>query len=588
MAKRKIKMIKPGNKNVNMESGQQVPQEKAERERIRHCVLEYARENQFVPPLSIKELSFHTDRIINSQDIESQYRDFTTVLVGNAVWRGILATVPYDRRVLLLPQCLRRKDSCPAQMDQFGLLCEQCGQCPTGDLQDEAERLGYVVLIAEGTTVVTKLLESGQVDAVVGVSCLSALERSFPHLTDAAIPGTAIPLFRIGCNNTSADIDWIRESIHLTSNKKWEGRINLDQLRSHVSLWFEKSNLSSILELTGTRTERIACDWIVKGGKRWRPFLATAVFKAVNGLEHDIPEAMKKLAIAVECFHKASLVHDDIEDDDDSRYNMPTLHKKHGVPVALNIGDLLIGEGYRLIAECEVSAQQKVRMLTVASQGHRELCLGQGEELGWITHPVSLSSRKVLDFFRRKTSPAFEVALSLGAICGGANDNVCRVLKKFSQTLGIAYQIRDDIEDFHEKSMNNDIKAMRPSLLAAMAMENKSNPIRPEFKLMWQPEFRTEIEETIRQTVREFQLEEKAWQLFDHYKSEAIESLRPLRNHHLKSLLYRVVFKVLGRRPPLPVSESITSKHMKDPVTTTPTDAVFFTGKNKNIHIHAT
>jgi geranylgeranyl diphosphate synthase type II len=581
-------MIKPNDKNIKMIEGQQVPQEKTERERIRRCVREYVGEGRFVPPLSMKELSFHTNRIINSRKIEPRYRDFTTVLMGNAVWRSIMVTVPYNRRVLLLPQCLRRKESCPAQMDEFGLLCEQCGQCPISDLQDEAEQLGYVVLIAEGTTVVTKLLETGQVDAVVGVSCLSVLERSFPHLLDAAVIGFAIPLHRDGCNNTLVDLDWIRESIRLTSNKEWNGRVNLDQLHTHVSLWFEKGNLSSILELTGTQTERIACDWIAKGGKRWRPFLAAAVFKAVKGLGHDFPETMKKLAIAVECFHKASLVHDDIEDDDESRYNMPTLHKKHGVPVALNIGDLLIGEGYRLIAGCEAPNQQKVRMLNVASQGHRELCIGQGEELGWMTRPVSLSSRKVLEFFRRKTSPAFEVALSLGAICGGANEKVCGVLKKFSQSLGIAYQIRDDIEDFHEKSMDNDIKAMRPSLLVAMAMENKNNPIGPDFNPVWQSEFPTEIEETIRKTVRELQLEEKAWQLFDHYKSEAIESLGPLHNHYLKSLLYRVVFKVLGRRPPLPVRESITLKHWKDQVAAAPADLVFFPDKKRSIHIHST
>ena len=578
-------MRKTNENKIDMESDQQVPQEKEERERIRRCVREYAGENRLVPPISVKELSSHADRIIKSRNIEPQYRDFTTVLVGNAIWRGILSTVPYNRRVLLLPQCLRNKDSCPAQMDEFGLLCEQCGQCPTGDFQEEAEKLGYVVLIAEGTTVVTKLLETGQVDAVVGVSCLSALERSFPYMAAAAIPGIAIPLYRDGCNNTLVDLDWIRESIHLASNKKWEGRINLDQLRSHVSLWFEKGSLSSTLELNGTRTERIACDWMAKGGKRWRPFLAASVFKAVKGLDHNIPGTMKKLAIGVECFHKASLVHDDIEDDDESRYNMPTLHKKHGVPIALNIGDLLIGEGYRLIAECKASNEQKARMLSVASQGHRELCLGQGEELDWMSRPVRLSSRGVLEIFRRKTSPAFEVALTIGAICGGANEDICRILKKFSQSLGIAYQIRDDIEDFYEKGMDNDVKAMRPSLLVALAMENKNNPIRLEFNLMWQPEFRAEIEETIRETVRELQLEEKAWQLFDHYKSEAVESLRPLRNHHLKSLLYRIVYKVLGSRPPLPVRESITPKRMKDRVT--PTEAVFFPGKKRSIPIHA-
>ena len=53
----------------------------------------------------------------------------------------------------------------------------------------------------------------------------------------------------------------------------------------------------------------------------------------------------------MECFHKASLIHDDIEDEDKGRYDQPTLHVEHSIGVALNAGDLLIGEGYRLIGE---------------------------------------------------------------------------------------------------------------------------------------------------------------------------------------------------------------------------------------------
>ena len=53
-------------------------------------------------------------------------------------------------------------------------------------------------------------------------------------------------------------------------------------------------------------------------------------------------DGLKKVAVAVECFHKASLVHDDIEDNDAERYGEPALHSQHGVPVALNAGDLLI------------------------------------------------------------------------------------------------------------------------------------------------------------------------------------------------------------------------------------------------------
>jgi geranylgeranyl pyrophosphate synthase len=573
------------NQKINKGTGQSVPREKAERERIRRCVEDYAAERQLVPPLSMKELRAHAAGIVKTRNIEPRYRDFTTVLMGNAVWRDTLATVPYHRRVLLLPQCLRNRSTCSARLDEFGLLCEQCGNCPTGDFQEEAERLGYVVLIAEGTTVVTELLKTGRVDAVVGVSCLSALERSFPYTVAAAVPGIAVPLYKDGCNDTQADADWIFESIRLVSNKKWEGRIDLDRLRSRVAAWFDKDSLSAILELNATRTERIASHWVATGGKRWRPFLSTAVFQAVKGLNHEIPETMKKLAVAVECFHKASLVHDDIEDNDDYRYDKPTLHKKYGVPIAINIGDLLVGEGYRLIAECGTTAEQKGRMLTAAALGHRDLCLGQGEELNWMSQPVSLSSRKVLEIFRRKTSPAFEVALILGAVCGGADETVCAVLKEFSRALGIAYQVKDDIEDFNEKGSDNDIKAMRPSLLTALALEHRANTIRPEFNLMWQPEHRAEIGDAIRETVEELHLEEEAWRLFDYFKSEAVESLEPLRNHQLKSLLYRIAHKVLGNRPAVTMRKGIAPKPGVNP--TVQPGAVYFPGNKRSVPLHA-
>src|SRR6185503_2935803 len=63
----------------------------------------------------------------------------------------------------------------------------------------------------------------------------------------------------------------------------------------------------------------------------------------------NLPDLVKRAALAIECFHKASLVHDDIEDDDTFRYGRETLHRQYGVGTAINIGDYLIGLGYRLV-----------------------------------------------------------------------------------------------------------------------------------------------------------------------------------------------------------------------------------------------
>ncbi len=548
---------------------QNSPAHADQRERIRARIRAHVGEGGLLPPLDLEELRQNADQVIAQDGLPASYRDFVTVLMGNAVWESTFATIPFSRRVLLLPQCLRSKDSCPAELDEFGLLCEECGRCPTGELQAEAEKLGYVVLIAEGTTVVTKLLQTGQVDAVVGMSCLSALERSFPYTAAAAIPGLAIPLLMDGCDSTGGDFGWVREAIHMASSGQWSGRLDLDTLRSTVSSWFDKDQLEALLQLTGTRTEAIACEWMITGGKRWRPFLAACVFQAVTGPNQEPPTAMKELAVAVECFHKASLVHDDIEDGDESRYGMATLHKRLGVPIALNIGDLLVGEGYRLISECcDATPAAKARMLAAAARAHRALCLGQGEELAWSHQPAPLTIEEVLEIFRLKTAPAFEFSLTLGAIFAGCNGEVCDVLKAFSDALGTAYQIRDDIEDF--TGSDGDLTAMRPSVLLALAMAENDRGLNQQLARMFDCNSET-CAAQIRETVARLRLEEKAWQMYEHYRSEAIRALRPLTNSDLKSLLFRIVHKILGDPPA--TSAARLAVHQK-PIAQAPAEAV--------------
>src|SRR5258705_7999703 len=205
--------------------------------------------------------------------------------------------------------------------------------------------------------------------------------------------------------------------------------------------------------------------------------------------QKQLQDDFRKVAIAVECFHKASLVHDDIEDNDALRYGEKTLHEEYGVPVALNVGDLLLGEGYRLIGECEVDAEARAAMLKIAATGHRTLCLGQGAELCWVRNPQQLSSLQVLDIFRQKTAPAFEVALQLGAAYAGHHDDedLSEILSKYSEALGIAYQIRDDIEDLAEEADCGDIAALRPTLPLALAGERTKGENLQLGQKCWRP-----------------------------------------------------------------------------------------------------
>src|SRR5438876_4356129 len=126
------------------------------------------------------------------------------------------------------------------------------------------------------------------------------------------------------------------------------------------------------------------------------------------------------------------------------------------MPIALNAGDFLLGEGYRLISELSIDPAVRVEMLRSASAGHLTLSRGQGRELLWSRAPEPLPSTEVLDLFRQKTAPAFEVALRLVAFLGGADEETHGVLRKYSESIGIAYQIKDDLQDFSGQGYSND------------------------------------------------------------------------------------------------------------------------------------
>src|SRR5688572_11468611 len=311
-----------------------IPQTAAERNHILQVVRNYVAEFNPVPPLPVDDLKVHADRVVGMLKCEPIYRDYVGVLINNEMWREHLASVPYERRLLLLPKCLRVESKCPAPFDEFGLLCKQCGLCTIQDLQAEAEKLGYAVLVAEGSALVMSLIQTGKIEAIVGVSCLSVLERAFPYMEAAAIPGIAIPLLQDDCIDTTVDLDWVWDVIHLSSDDRTR-RMDLDKLRGNVETWFDPATLAELLETPEEGpADKVAREWLSRAGKRWRPFLTACAYSAFQEDPDALfPTTLKRVAVAVECFHKASLIHDDIEDDDALRYGEPALHVEYGIPV---------------------------------------------------------------------------------------------------------------------------------------------------------------------------------------------------------------------------------------------------------------
>ena len=530
-----------------------IPQTRAERELLLRQVQAYvaARRSEITPPLVLDELRARSEEIVRVHAVDPRYHDYVGVLLANETWREHLAAVPYDRRLLLLPKCLRVEDRCPAPFDEFGLLCKQCGLCTIQDLQEEAEKLGYAVLVAEGSALVMALIQTGKIEAIVGVSCLSVLERAFPYMEAAAIPGVAIPLLQDDCKDTGVDVEWIWDFIHATSDDRTR-RLDLDALRRDVEGWFETEALDALFGgPPDGETETLARAELTRAGKRWRPFLTVCAHQALQDDPHaPPPDALRKVAVAVECFHKASLVHDDIEDGDARRYGEPTAHAAHGIPAALNVGDFLIGEGYRLLAENDFAPEIRAGMTAVAARGHRTLCLGQGEELAWARSPRPLGSQQVLQIFRQKTAPAFGVALELGAACARAEPEVFEKLRAYSDALGIAYQIRDDLDDFEPSAAApDDVTALRPSLPLAVGYEQaKSEPeARSVLEAAWRRERAADGRSgEVRELLARFDAAGRSRRLMESYKEEAIRCLPGLTNPSLKGLLRRVVGKIFS------------------------------------------
>ena len=181
-------------------------------------------------------------------------------------------------------------------------------------------------------------------------------------------------------------------------------------------------------------------------GKRMRPLLVLAACEAVGGKwTRALPAA-----VAVECVHAFSLVHDDLPamDDDDYRRGRLTTHKKFGEALGVLAGDALLAlafEQLAALAEHDVPALRVVQAVQVLARaaGSRELVGGQVLDLE--AERRTVTGARVRDIHRRKTGALVAASLVLGGIAGGAQASELRTLEVCGHELGLAFQIHDDL-----------------------------------------------------------------------------------------------------------------------------------------------
>jgi geranylgeranyl diphosphate synthase type II len=183
----------------------------------------------------------------------------------------------------------------------------------------------------------------------------------------------------------------------------------------------------------------------LSGGKRVRPLLALCACEAVGG---RWPRALP-MAVALECVHAFSLVHDDLPamDDDDYRRGRPTTHRRFDEATALLAGDALIAMAFEELAgpAAGIPPRSQLHALRVLARAAGPAALVGGQMLDLEAEGKPARVGAVRRIHRLKTAALIRAALMLGGVAGGASPGQLRRLERIGDEAGLAFQIRDDL-----------------------------------------------------------------------------------------------------------------------------------------------
>lgn len=198
------------------------------------------------------------------------------------------------------------------------------------------------------------------------------------------------------------------------------------------------------VQTDATRLYDLVLDYPLRAAKALRPALCVATCRALGGsLACALPSAT-----ALELYHNAFLIHDDIEDQSETRRGEPTLHLAHGVPMAVNVGDAMLALALEPLLEntAVVGVGPALLMLQTVAQMARISAEGQALELEWMRDQEwTLTDADYLKMIEQKTAwYTFIAPVRLGALAARQSQEKLEELAEFARVLGLAFQIRDD------------------------------------------------------------------------------------------------------------------------------------------------
>ena len=220
-----------------------------------------------------------------------------------------------------------------------------------------------------------------------------------------------------------------------------EQKASLEEIRSLVSEEWSlldqeiEKQLSSDIELINNISQYI----VNSGGKRIRPLIVLLSARACGASDLD---RIIKAAAMIEFIHTATLLHDDVVDNSDSRRGIKTAHQSFGNESTILVGDFLYSRAFQIMVQIN-----HMGIMEVMSDATNTIAEGEVLQLINSGNP-KINKEQYLEVIYRKTGKLFEAAMVVGGLLSNQSQTVLNTLQLFGKELGMAYQIVDDVLDY--------------------------------------------------------------------------------------------------------------------------------------------
>ena len=306
------------------------------------------------------------------------------------------------------------------------------------------------------------------------------------------------------------------------------------------------SELQSLLPFVAELNLRKQIEYVLHtSGKRLRPTLVLLSGESVGANR----EQLRKLAIAIELLHLATLVHDDILDEDLFRRNSLSVYAKWGVKDAILLGDMLASLSLSL---CKA---YKRRILDVMIDTCTQLSDGEYSDVK-LTR-TALTEKDYFKKIRKKCASLFQAACECGALAANGSPNETNALRLYGENYGVAYQIRDDIIDV--ETSGNDLQTDVNKFRATLPIIHVYDTANDEKQELLERLLSAKTQEGISAFLNEAQVYFKNGSLaycaskVDEYIDRAVASLAPLKESVFKSYLIEMAELLRIRKPEIGV-----------------------------------